>query len=74
MGTPLTKTISFPKGYIEEYEYLDKMKNSSEYMRELVRKDRIEKENERKKKENDPELLAKQVEELLLKIEELKQK
>lgn len=62
-----TKTISFPDEYAEEFNYLEKMKNASEYVRELVRKDRLA-------KESDPELLAKQVEELLLKMEELKQK
>ena len=62
-----TKPISFPEDFYEEYDYIDTMKNASEYVRNLIRKDRLE-------QEEDIEKLSKEASDLILKIELLKQK
>lgn len=65
--TAKTKSISFKEEYFAEYEYLNKMKGASEYVCELVKRDRLS-------KEEDIDLLDAQIEELFMRMEELKQK
>lgn len=65
--TAKTKSISFKEEYFAEYEYLDKMKGASEYVCELVRKDRIS-------KEENIELIDAQIDKLLDKMKELNEK
>ncbi|MGL6174911.1 MAG: hypothetical protein ACRC1P_09940 [Cellulosilyticaceae bacterium] len=60
------KTIYFKEEYAEEYVYINKMKNASEYICELIKKDRLENDT--------PIAWAKQVEELLMKIESSRNK
>lgn len=65
MRTSKTKTFSFREEYFPELDYLNSIKNASEYICELVRRDLSDK--------NNPEELAKQVEVLLMKIEDQRQ-
>ena len=65
--TAKTKSVSFKEEYFAEYEYLDNMKGASEYVCELVRKDRLS-------KEENMDLLDAQIELLLTRMEELRQK
>lgn len=65
--TAKTKSISFKEEYFAEYDYLDNMKGASEYVCELVKKDRLS-------KEENIDLLDAQIEELFTRMEELRQK
>lgn len=61
-----TRSISFTSEYEKEYEYFLSIPNRSKYVCELIRRDMETK--------NSPEYLAKQVEMLLMQMENLKQK
>ena len=66
MRKSIPKTISFKEEYFEELDFLNKQQNSSKYICELIRKDM----NAR----NTPENIAKEISELLMQAEMLKEK
>lgn len=46
----MRKTISFSKYYKKEYEYLENINNASEYICQLIRKDRLKSNNDLEEK------------------------